>query len=181
MASVLTLLGKNKTLRIHHLKMRRTRFLEQEKRQEAEKVIKYRGTASIELDVLHFPRTKSREPDEKNVERLESLFREEDGCRRLELRHHIPAVLSQAHLDAALEASEISAERLLDHARDGYPKLDFPPGYQLDCLHGRHRVLAAKKVLPSWDRRWTVDLYLDGMASLFLHIKKILTFIFIRP
>jgi hypothetical protein len=71
--------------------MRRARFLEQEQRQEGERSIKYRGTASIKLDVLHFPCEESREPDKKNVKRLRNLFREEGGC--LDLRNHIPAVI----------------------------------------------------------------------------------------
>jgi len=158
---------ENKILRINHLEMRRARFLEQERRQEAERSIKYRGTASIKLDVLHFPCEESREPDKNNVERLRNLFRGEGGCRRLDLRNHIPAVISQPQLEAAIEASGTSAERLLEDARDGYPELDFPPGYRLECLHGRHRTLAAAQVLPLEDRRWTVDLYLEGMTSLF--------------
>jgi hypothetical protein len=88
-------------------------------------------------------------------------------CRRLDLRNHIPAVISQPQLEAAIEASRTSAERLLEDARDDYPELDFPPGYRLECLHGRHRTLAAAQVLPLEDRRWTVDLYLEGMTSLF--------------
>jgi len=144
--------------------MRRARFLEEERRQEAERGIKYRGTASIKLDVLHFPREESREPDKKNVERLRDLFRGEGGCRRLDLRNHIPAVISQARLEAAIVASGTSAARLLEDARDSYPELDFPPGYRLECLHGRHRILAAAQVLPVEDKRWTVDLYLEGMT-----------------
>ncbi|TAQ83758.1 hypothetical protein B7494_g7918 [Chlorociboria aeruginascens] len=143
--------------------MRRARFLEQERRQEAERSIKYRGTASIKLDVLHFPCEKSREPDENNVEKLRNLFRGEGGCRRLDLRNHIPAVISQPQLEAAIEASRTSAERLLEDARDNYPELDFPPGYRLECLHGRHRTPAAAQVLPLEDRRWTVDLYLEDL------------------
>jgi hypothetical protein len=82
-------------LRINHLEMQRARFLEQERRQEAERSIKYRGTASIKLDMLHFPCKESREPDKNNVDRLKNLFREEGGYRRLDLRNHIPAVISQ--------------------------------------------------------------------------------------
>jgi hypothetical protein len=107
--------------------MQRARFLEQERRQEAERSIKYRGTASIKLDVLHFPCEESREPDENNVERLRNLFRGEGGCRRLDLRNHIPAVISQPQLEAVIEASKTSAERLLEDGRDDYPELDFRP------------------------------------------------------
>ncbi|KAH8799663.1 hypothetical protein F5884DRAFT_113249 [Xylogone sp. PMI_703] len=161
------LLGKNNILSINHLEMRRARFLEQERRQEAEKSINYRGTASIKLEVLYFLCVESREPDKKNVERLKSLFRGEGGCRRLDLRNHIPAVISESELEAAIAASKISSERLLEDGHDGYPELNFPPGYQLECLHGRHRALAAAQVLPPEDRRWTVDLYLRSMTPPF--------------
>jgi len=82
-----------RSLCINHLEMRRARFLEEERRQEVERSIKYRGTASIKLDVLHFPREESREPDEKNIERPRNLYRGEGGCRRLDLRHHIRAIV----------------------------------------------------------------------------------------
>lgn len=94
-----------RSLYINHLEIRRARFLEEERRQEAERSIKYRGTASIKLDVLHFPYKESREPDKKNVKRLRNLFRREGGCRRLDLRNHIPAVISQARLEAAIVLS----------------------------------------------------------------------------
>lgn len=101
--------------------MRRARFLEEERRQEAERSIKYRGTASIKLFIFRG----KRESDKKNVERLRNLFRGEGGCRRLDLRNHIPAVISQARLEAAIVASGASAARLLEDARDTYPELDF--------------------------------------------------------
>jgi hypothetical protein len=58
------------------------------------------------------------------------------------------------------------------------PELDFPPGYLLECLHGRDRVRAAARVLPPGisGGRWTVDLYLAGTSSLFLHATRILMF-----
>ena len=50
--------------------------------------------------------------------------------------------------------------------RDEYFELEFPPGYQLMCLDGQSRALAAAKVLPVADRRWIVDLYAAGMRRL---------------
>jgi hypothetical protein len=38
-------------------------------------------------------------------------------------------VIDQQRLDAALRAAGILADRLLTKSRDGYPELDFPPGY----------------------------------------------------
>lgn len=44
-----------------------------------------------------------------------------------------------------------------------YPELVFPAGYQVECLHGRHRIQAAKELGLDW---WTVDLYLAGRLVL---------------
>src|SRR3712207_7151375 len=44
-------------------------------------------------------------------------------------------------------------------------ELDFPADFRLSCLHGQHRALAAKEVLPAGSKRWTVDLYLSGNTS----------------
>jgi hypothetical protein len=144
--------------------MRRARFQEQERRLAAERRLKFRGTASIKLEVLYFPWDKTEDVEhQKNVKRLEMIFRDE-GCRRLELRNHIVAVIDQQRLDAAIRDSGISAERLFADPRDGddYPTLDFPPGCLLECLDGHARVDAAARVLPLGDKRWTVDLYLAG-------------------
>lgn len=128
------------------VKMRRARFQDQERRLAREKTIKYKGTVSIKIEVLHFPWHNTGEPDERNVERLKKCFRDE-GCRRLALRNHIPAVIDQPQLDVALRTSGIPPGQPLEDPRDGYPELEFPPGYQLECLHGQDRVRAAAKVL----------------------------------
>jgi hypothetical protein len=92
------LLGKNKqrSLYINYLEMQRARFLEEERRQEAERSIKYKDIASIKLNMLHFLCKELRELDKKNIERLKKLFYREGGCRRLDLRNYIPAVISQS-------------------------------------------------------------------------------------
>ena len=126
---------------------------------EAEKQVKYRGTARVRLERLLFK--ESRELDRKNVERLKANFRKD--CRRLDTRNHIPALIDQQLLDAAIRASEISAEMLMSNPR--FPELNFPAGYYLECLHGRHRIQAGKETLPGRDQWWTVDLYLTGIQK----------------
>lgn len=145
--------------------MRLSRFQEQERRLATERCLKFKGTARIKLDVLDFPLEESTEPDKKNIERLKNLFQGANLCDRLNLLNHIPATIDQHHLTAALVASGVSAESLLAGQPDGYPELDFPAGYRLPCLHGRHRVLAAAEILPRGDRRWAIDLYLGGESS----------------
>jgi hypothetical protein len=142
--------------------MRQSRLLDQERRLAVERRIKYKGTARIRLDVLHFQWNEPRELNQKNLERLKKCFRTE-GCRRLELENHIPATIKESQLDEVIVASGISADALLSNLND-YPELKFPADYQLECLHGRHRVQAGRETLPSRDKWWTVDFYLEGMS-----------------
>jgi len=135
--------------------MRRNRAQEEDIRLDAEKRVKYKGTARIKLKWLHFQWDEPRELDTKNVERLKSTFSKD--CRRLDIHNHVPAVINQKDLDTALNESGISAENLLGNS---YPELVFPADYRLECLHGRHRIQAGKEVLRREDKWWTVDLYL---------------------
>ena len=132
----------------------------EEVRLETEKNLKYRGTARVQLQHLQFHWDGVGEPSVKNVERLKETLKKD--CRRLDARNHIPAVVCQADLDNALAASGLSCESLLNSGAGDYPELPFPPGYRLECLHGRRRILAAKDVLSFPDRWWTVDFYLAG-------------------
>lgn len=144
---------------------RRQYVVEQERRLASELSTKFRGTASVEIEILDFPFKKLRQEDEKNTKRLEELFKKQKSCRDWEVFNHIPAVIEQDQLDAALARSGISPEALLE-ARDGHLKLNFPAGFRLSCFRGQHRALAAaaEDVLPPGSRRWTVDLYLSGKA-----------------
>ncbi|KAH8727397.1 hypothetical protein GQ44DRAFT_584583, partial [Phaeosphaeriaceae sp. PMI808] len=141
--------------------MSRRRFVEQERRLAEELSTKFRGTASVNIAVLDFPFKKLRDEDEKNIERLEKLFKKQKGCRDWDVFNHIPAVIQQDQLDAALERSNISSEALLE-ARNGHLQLDFPNGFLLSCLRGQHRALAAKA---SRGTRWTVDLYDSDLSG----------------
>jgi hypothetical protein len=143
--------------------MSRRRFVEQERRLAEELSAKFKGTASVNIAILDFPFKKLRDEDEKNTERLEKLFKKQKGCRDWDVFNHIPAVIQQDQLDAALERSRISSEALLE-ARDGHLQLDFPTGFLLSCLRGQHRALAAKA--SRGNTRWTVDLYDSGMFTL---------------
>ena len=106
--------------------MWRTQIRDEESKIEAEKRIKYKGTARIRLKWLHFQWNQPRELDSKNVERLKADFRKD--CRRLEESNHIPAVINQPSLDAAEERSRVSARQLGKYPQGGYPELVFPAG-----------------------------------------------------
>ena len=139
--------------------MSRTNFTATSQRIEAEKSIKRIGMASIKLDILDFPHSKNL--NSENVDRLKRLFRGERGCLPDNLLNHIPATIPENQLQQVLTFSGVSRHQLLSDS--GKPvRLEFPPGFHLECLRGRHRVRAADEVLTSSDKRWTVDLYRAG-------------------
>lgn len=101
-----------------------------------------------------------RQLDFKNVARLVGVFKLE-GCRRLESQNHVPALISRAALHTLLEHIPRGQSSLDLKDKDGVPFLVDPPN-DLTCLHGRHRIEAAKKYLHPDDKWWVVDLYADG-------------------
>lgn len=141
--------------------MQQTQALLKESNLEKEKRIKYKGTARIGLEWLYF---REKDLDITHVQELQSLFRKD--CRRLDARNHVPAIIDQHHLDSALRVSEIREDVLFMNSQHNIPELIFWSGYQLECLHGRHRIQAAKQVLSPSNKWWTVDLYLAGMTNL---------------
>jgi hypothetical protein len=143
--------------------MSRRRFNEQERRLAVELNAKFRGSASIKIEVLHFPEN-GKTDNEKTTERLKKLFRKQKGCHDWEIFDRVPVVIEQRQIDEALARAGISSAQLLE-ARDGHIELDFPADVHLRCLRGRHRVLAAPGTLPLNGRRWTVDLFLSDLDN----------------
>jgi hypothetical protein len=123
--------------------------------------------------VLHFPCGNSRELNEHNIERLKRLFREQ-GCRRLEIRNHIPAIIDKELLYAATQTTGIIPKTLLTKPTNNYLELEFLPRCRLEYLYSRYRLRVGAEVLPLGDRRWTVDLYLVGMISLYISRKALI-------
>ncbi|TGO07234.1 hypothetical protein BTUL_0306g00130 [Botrytis tulipae] len=142
--------------------MRRSRVVDEEMKLEAERHLKYRGIAWVRLENLNFPLKDSRELDRKNVERLKELF-QKDTIRRLDSKNRIPAEIDEVDLNEAIRISDTSAESLMHNRDNNPPFLKFPSNYQLTCLHGRHRIVAAREILPSIDSWWAVDLYLTNV------------------
>ena len=140
--------------------MQQIQALQKESTLEKEKSIKYRGTARIQLEWLHFG---EKQLDIKHVQDLQSRFQKD--CRRLDARNHVPALIDEQHLVSALRVSGISEGVLLMNPQHDFPELGFWPGYRLECLHGRHRIQAAKHALLPPDKWWTVDLYLAGRIN----------------
>ncbi|KAF2267287.1 hypothetical protein CC78DRAFT_551975 [Lojkania enalia] len=143
--------------------MRRSRFSEQEVRIGAERRVKYQGAVRVKLEVLHFPQEEGKELSRENIERLKEVFRT-DHVRRLEPRNYVPAVVEPTDLHDAVQAAGISVQDLLTNTDGNPPTLTFPSGFQLTCLHGRHRVQAGREILPLADAWWIVDLYLADLS-----------------
>ncbi|GAB1319477.1 hypothetical protein MFIFM68171_09687 [Madurella fahalii] len=137
--------------------MSRTGFTFVSQRIETEKAIKRIGTASINLNVLSFPHSKTLSLE--NVERLKRVFRLERGCRPDELPNRIPAIIDENPLHQCLNLSGLSLERLQSAVPGDHAKLEFPRAFRLECLRGRHRVEAARHTPPYTEKRWIVDLY----------------------
>ncbi|KAK3167632.1 hypothetical protein OEA41_010759 [Lepraria neglecta] len=100
--------------------------------------------------------------DPKNVTRLTQIF-ELEGCHRLDLEHHVPAIIDDKVLQSNLRLSNITSLDLMQRIP---PKLKLPADFNLDCLHGKYRIAAAKSFLylPD-DKWWTVDLYSDRLSQ----------------
>ncbi|EKG09281.1 hypothetical protein MPH_13700, partial [Macrophomina phaseolina MS6] len=131
-----------------------------DERIDAERRLKYKGSARISLENLSFSCHDADKLDSKFVHDLKERF-ESDQCFRLEVRNHIPATIDQTVLNGALQLSSISADALQNSGLNGYPRLTLPDGCRLVCLDGRHRLQAASEFFKfSDDRWWTVDLYL---------------------
>ena len=122
--------------------------------------VHFRGTARIHLDALRFDnKPGSHFIDPKNITRLVQIF-ELEGCLRLDLEHHVPAIISQDVFERSLRISKITGGDLLEGQNP--PELRLPSYSSIRCLHGIHRIEAAHKFLLAGDRWWTVDLYSDG-------------------
>jgi len=135
-----------------------------------ERRFRFRGTARVSLANLQFD-TSDAEHEQflrpKNVKRLRHIFATE-GCHRLPPEHHVAALISQPVLNDSLRRSKTLRTALLHPADDEPPELAFPPSQPLQCLHGRHRIQAARGFLPPGDDWWVVDLYHDGKWDRFL-------------
>ena len=121
----------------------------------------FRGRAKVKLNNLRFLKDDEgcREIDAKNVSRLVGVFGTQ-GCLRLEEENYVPACISDSTLDSALHQSALESQQLL--APNDPPFLELGD-QQLTCLHGRHRIEAARLFLGPFEEWWIVDLYNDGM------------------
>jgi hypothetical protein len=123
----------------------------------------FRGSAKIRLVHLKPDPDDDFTFDEKNVARLQDVFRLQ-GCLRLKVDHHVPAVISNEALEATLLAAGFQRQSL--HQPDSFLNLPLGEEVRLKALHGRHRLRAAEHFFcQDEDRWWVVDLYDDSKLS----------------
>lgn len=102
------------------------------------------GFARVSIDDMAFE-SGVRNFDAANVARLLRVFKT-GGCDRDDPLHSIPALVRKDRLSSSSRS-------------DLAQQLSVPPGVPLLCLHGKHRVLAAKEFYPPKDQWWSVALY----------------------
>jgi hypothetical protein len=135
-----------------------------EDRITSDKLSKFRGTAKVRLEHLYFPSQVPRELNRGNVERLKDIFGKE-GCRRLNPKNQVPTVIGIHALESSIAQSGTSLSDLLNNPKGVTPELSFPSDFRLECLHGKHRIQAAKesRCLKAEEKWWIVHLYLTGI------------------
>jgi hypothetical protein len=127
----------------------------------------FRGSAKIAIRSLEFgsqEREGVRLLEGKNVSRLLKIF-ETEGCDRLDPEHHIAALIGQDAFNRALQISRLERATLMDR-EEVPPRLELDADDRITCLHGQHRIEAAKQYLNGSDKWWIVDLYLEGIVTI---------------
>ena len=128
-----------------------------ERRIAEDRSANYWGTAFIRLEVLEF----DGEPDNENIKRLENIFKK--SCYQLDSLYQFHAAIDQLNLDSAIQSSETSITALLKNSQGLPPELNFPQNFCLKCFKGQSRAEAAITTLEPENRRWAVNLFLNGI------------------
>jgi hypothetical protein len=76
------------------------------------------------------------------------------NIRRLEPRYHIPAVLNQANLDAAIQASELSAQELPSNVN---PDIN-PPALRSLSIHPEVRIISTEFIVAILRKKYLYSL-----------------------
>lgn len=120
----------------------------------------YKGTFRVPLASIK-PPSLSRGVDEKNIKRLVEIF-EKEGCLRSKKENFVQVLV---------EPDQLAKVDIISFLENSQFTVMFPPK-SLECIHGWHRLLAARK-LPFDEHWWPVDIYvqLPGM----LHTLQIYT------
>lgn len=91
----------------------------QERKLAEDREENFRGTARVSLRRLLFKPEYSRDVDKKNIERLKRIFARQ-GCLRLLPPNHVPAIITELDLKAALQHSARTLEDLLNSGQGAH-------------------------------------------------------------
>ncbi|KAH2804272.1 hypothetical protein KXW44_000532 [Aspergillus fumigatus] len=119
------------------------------------------GTAKVQL--RHIDIGPKGRLDRARVRRLRRVFRV-NGIYPLQRENHVEVVICQSDLEQTLDQNGLTLQEFRAKDPDSYPTLDFT-GRPLRCLHGKHRIQAARDVLPSFRRWWIADFYTEGLSN----------------
>lgn len=128
----------------------------------------FRGFARVRLD--HLDLQTGREVDHKQVEYLCNVF-EQEGCRHDQPDYSVPVVIQQEIMSSALR-SHPSGVAGLPFSGTNAPMLTFSDDVQIVCLHGGHRITAARKFLKVRDQWWTVKVFGEGTVCDTMHCEQ---------
>ena len=123
----------------------------------------FKGYARVMLHDLRFHT--GRQLDEKNVERLSRVF-DALGCHRGDRRYALPVVVEGSVLHQTFNSGSCNSQCSLSQPAVDLPLISAPNGEKILCLHKKHRVHAAKQVLPAHEQWWTVEVYDSGERCL---------------
>jgi len=115
------------------------------------------GVVRADINALEF--VGGRQKDPKIVDNLKEHF-QRARCRRFIPDNYIPVLITITELRKALRASGLNEQAFQTPAKDGSFFLKTAPRQNLKCLEGRHRIEAAKQILPPGDHWWTFKLLL---------------------
>ncbi|KAJ5733294.1 hypothetical protein N7533_013741 [Penicillium manginii] len=111
------------------------------------------GRAKVRLNNLDLLTTTTRTIREEHIQALVEKFQSE-GCTRLNPDNYIKVLVS-----------EDFPYSLNDNVLHDDEVLGLPDNIQLTVLHGKHRILAAKRFFFLLDSWWIADFYTEGLSQ----------------
>jgi hypothetical protein len=119
------------------------------------------GVIRVEIYSLSF--YGGRQKDPTIVQYQQEIYeRCRKGCDQDKEEYFIPAVVNEAELEDILRTNNLTREILqrtiyVKNNRNR-PKIILP-NFKLRCMHGKHRIEAAKRFLKPPETWWTIKLY----------------------
>lgn len=107
-----------------------------------------------------------RQLDQNHVSHLVDVFTESNyGCDRTNDKNYIPAVISHGDLTTLLHNTHISERHLSLTLADATFRPEIVTNHLLiPCLHGKHRIAAAKQFCHPNDLWWTIELFIKEQS-----------------